>query len=46
MELFNPQIAVDNLGPLLGGLWLTIQLTVVVIIALNAILLGQLAFGS
>ena len=32
MELFNPQIAVDNLGPLLGGLWLTIQLTVVVII--------------
>jgi His/Glu/Gln/Arg/opine family amino acid ABC transporter permease subunit len=32
MELFNPEIAVANLGPLLAGLWLTIQLTIVVII--------------
>jgi len=32
MELFNPEIAVANLGPLLAGLWLTVQLTLVVIV--------------
>jgi His/Glu/Gln/Arg/opine family amino acid ABC transporter permease subunit len=32
MELFNIQIAVENLGPLLAGLLMTIELTVVVII--------------
>jgi His/Glu/Gln/Arg/opine family amino acid ABC transporter permease subunit len=32
MELFNPQLAVENLGPLFAGLWLTVQLTVVVIV--------------
>jgi His/Glu/Gln/Arg/opine family amino acid ABC transporter permease subunit len=32
MELFNAEIAVQHLGPLLAGLWLTIQLTVVVIL--------------
>jgi His/Glu/Gln/Arg/opine family amino acid ABC transporter permease subunit len=32
MELFNPEIALTNLGPLLAGLWLTVQLTVVVIV--------------
>jgi His/Glu/Gln/Arg/opine family amino acid ABC transporter permease subunit len=32
MELFNPEIALTNLGPLLAGLWLTVQLTVVVIL--------------
>jgi His/Glu/Gln/Arg/opine family amino acid ABC transporter permease subunit len=32
MELFNTQIAVENLGPLLAGLLITIELTFVVII--------------
>jgi His/Glu/Gln/Arg/opine family amino acid ABC transporter permease subunit len=32
MNLFNWQIAVDNLGPLLGGLLVTIELTFVVIL--------------
>ncbi len=32
MELFNPEIALTNLGPLLAGLWLTVQLTFVVIL--------------
>src|SRR5580693_5926909 len=32
MELFNSQVAVENLGPLLAGLVLTIELTFVVII--------------
>jgi His/Glu/Gln/Arg/opine family amino acid ABC transporter permease subunit len=31
-ELFNPQVAVENIGPLLGGLLLTVELTFVVII--------------
>jgi His/Glu/Gln/Arg/opine family amino acid ABC transporter permease subunit len=30
-ELFNPQVAVENIGPLLGGLLLTVELTLVVI---------------
>ncbi len=30
-ELFNPQIAAQNIGPLLGGLLLTVELTFVVI---------------
>ena len=30
-ELFNPQVAVQNIGPLLGGLLLTVELTFVVI---------------
>ena len=30
-ELFNPQVAVENIGPLLGGLLLTVELTFVVI---------------
>jgi His/Glu/Gln/Arg/opine family amino acid ABC transporter permease subunit len=31
-ELFNPQVAVENIGPLLGGLAITVELTLVVII--------------
>jgi His/Glu/Gln/Arg/opine family amino acid ABC transporter permease subunit len=31
-ELFNPQIAVENFGPLLAGLALTVELTLVVIV--------------
>jgi His/Glu/Gln/Arg/opine family amino acid ABC transporter permease subunit len=31
-ELFNPQVAVENIGPLLGGLLITVELTFVVII--------------
>lgn len=31
-ELFNPQIAVENIGPLLGGLLITVELTLVVIV--------------
>ena len=30
-ELFNPQVAVESIGPLLGGLLLTVELTFVVI---------------
>ena len=30
-ELFNPQVAVENIGPLLGGLLVTVELTFVVI---------------
>ena len=30
-ELFNPQVAVENVGPLLGGLLITVELTLVVI---------------
>jgi His/Glu/Gln/Arg/opine family amino acid ABC transporter permease subunit len=30
-QLFNPQIAAENLGPLLGGLLITVELTLVVI---------------
>ena len=30
-ELFNPQVAVANIGPLLGGLLITVELTFVVI---------------
>ena len=30
-ELFNPQVAVENIGPLLGGLLITVELTLVVI---------------
>ena len=30
-ELFNPQVAVANIGPLLGGLLITVELTLVVI---------------
>jgi len=32
MELFNLQVAIDNLGPLLGGLLMTVELTLVVIV--------------
>jgi His/Glu/Gln/Arg/opine family amino acid ABC transporter permease subunit len=31
LELFNPQVAVENIGPLLGGLLITVELTLVVI---------------
>ena len=30
-ELFNPQVAVENIGPLLGGLLITVELTFAVI---------------
>lgn len=30
-ELFNPQVALENVGPLLGGLLITVELTFVVI---------------
>jgi len=30
-ELFNPRVAVENIGPLLGGLLITVELTFVVI---------------
>ena len=45
MELFNPQLAVENLGPLLGGLFLTVQLTIVVM-ALGLIFGLIVALGS
>jgi len=32
MDLFNPEIALENLGPLFAGLWITVQLTLVVIV--------------
>jgi His/Glu/Gln/Arg/opine family amino acid ABC transporter permease subunit len=32
MEIFNPEIAVANIGPLLAGLLMTIELTLVVIV--------------
>ena len=32
MELFNTQVAVENLGPLLAGLLMTVELTFVVIL--------------
>jgi len=31
-QLFNPQVALDNIGPLLGGLLITVELTLVVIV--------------
>jgi His/Glu/Gln/Arg/opine family amino acid ABC transporter permease subunit len=31
-ELFNPQVAIANIGPLLGGLSITVELTLVVIV--------------
>jgi His/Glu/Gln/Arg/opine family amino acid ABC transporter permease subunit len=31
-QLFNPQVAVENIGPLLGGLLITVELTLVVIV--------------
>jgi His/Glu/Gln/Arg/opine family amino acid ABC transporter permease subunit len=31
MELFNPEVAVESLGPLLAGLLITVELTVIVI---------------
>lgn len=31
-QLFNPQVAVANIGPLLGGLLITVELTLVVIV--------------
>jgi His/Glu/Gln/Arg/opine family amino acid ABC transporter permease subunit len=31
-ELFNPQVAAENIGPLLGGLLITVELTLVVIV--------------
>ena len=32
MELFNPAVAVENLGPLFAGLLMTVELTFVVIV--------------
>ena len=32
MELFNPAVAVDSLGPLLGGMLITVELTLVTIV--------------
>ena len=32
MELLNPQVAVESLGPLFAGLMLTVLLTVIVIV--------------
>ncbi len=31
-QLFNPQVALENIGPLLGGLLITVELTLVVIV--------------
>ena len=31
-QLFNPQVALENIGPLLGGLLITVELTFVVIV--------------
>jgi len=45
MEIFNPQIAVDNLGPLLAGLVMTIELTAVVI-ALSLVFALLVALGG
>ena len=38
MELFNPEVAVQSLGPLLAGLWITVALTAIVIVL--ALVLG------
>ena len=38
MELFNPEVAVQSLGPLLAGLLITVELTLIVIVL--ALVLG------
>ena len=38
MELFNPEVAVQSLGPLFAGLMLTVLLTMIVIVL--ALVLG------
>jgi len=44
MQLFQPEVAVENFGPLLAGLLITVQLTMVVIVlALTFALLVALA---
>ena len=45
MELFNTEIALENLGPLLAGLWITVQLTFVVI-ALSLVFALLVALGA
>ena len=45
MELFNPAIAVDSLGPLLAGLLLTVELTFVVM-ALSLVFALLVALGG
>ena len=45
MELFNPAIAVENLGPLFAGLFLTVQLTFVVM-ALSLVFALLVALGG
>ena len=40
MELFNPAVAVQSLGPLLAGLWITVALTAIVILLALALGLG------
>lgn len=47
MELFRPEVAAENLGPLLAGLLLTVELTVIVIVlSLGFALLVTLAGRS
>ena len=45
MELFNPEIAVESLGPILAGLVITIELTFIVITLSLMILLTVIAVG-
>lgn len=45
MELFNTEVALDNLGPLLTGLLITVELTLIVI-ALSLFLALLVALGS
>jgi His/Glu/Gln/Arg/opine family amino acid ABC transporter permease subunit len=45
VELFNPAVAVENLGPLFAGLFLTIELTFVVI-ALSLVFALLVALGG
>ena len=45
MELFNPAVAVESLGPLLAGLLMTVELTIVVM-ALSLVFALLVALGG
>ena len=45
MELFNPAVAVESLGPLLAGLLMTVELTIVVM-ALSLVFALFVALGG
>jgi His/Glu/Gln/Arg/opine family amino acid ABC transporter permease subunit len=45
MEIFNPQIALENFGPLLAGLLITVELTIIVI-AISLVFALLVALGG